>query len=129
MIFAICLLVRSAFEAEQLEQTRARLRNLKKSAKTERDGLTQLRADADELTRSIDQDKEEVQELLKKLEELQAQLDEMVQKFDDTKRKASKSVKALDKALKEIGTWVRIPLALFLVYSSADFSYSVSFIE
>ncbi|CDZ96284.1 cohesin complex subunit psm1 [Phaffia rhodozyma] len=95
----------SEFEAEQLELTQTRLRSLTRSAATERASLTQFEADRDELTRSIDEHKQEIQDLLTGLKTLQDQLDDRTQKFDDIKRTASKATKTLDKAIKEIGTW------------------------
>ena len=100
------LLSRSAFEAEQLEGTQRRLQNLQKSAQDERAALVQLVASRAALVEQIEAALAELKDLKETLQVTQTEAETSQQTLEEVKKASAKSTKVLDRALKEIGSWV-----------------------
>lgn len=103
---------RIAFEAEQLESTQRRLASLEKSAQDERASLVQLEASKNALVQQIDAALRELKDLRETLQVTQQEAEKGQQELEEVKKASAKSTKLLDRALKEIGSWVNPRLFL-----------------
>lgn len=83
-----------------------RLRTLRTARETDTAAIDAIDVSKAELEESITAAEEEIAALREALEERATELEESRQALDDLKRTAGKSGKTLDRALKEISTWV-----------------------
>lgn len=97
---------RSSFIEEQLQTTEQRVQTIDNMITTEEANIARYQASQETIQKEISEAVETITELQAELKELNEDLEEKTKAVEQVKRTTLKSSKALDQALKEIGTRV-----------------------
>jgi structural maintenance of chromosome 1 len=98
---------RLEFNREALKTTTDRLTTLRGIVSAEEDNLNNLQSRKEQILKEISEAEAGIEELNEELAGLKETLDEKTKAVDQVKRTTSKAAKALENALKEIGSMVR----------------------